>query len=115
MSEPAVPTAAVVAFLAETLGRDMVAYVACAERAEVKDWLRGGSDPSPSQETKLRACLDCTTVICSAYDVETAKTWLFGSPALLDREAPAWLIRRLGRHDVDTDRLVGAARQFCWA
>lgn len=114
MPELAVPTPAIVQFLSDILGRDLVAYVACADRNDVKEWLHGHEQPTPLQEEKLRACFDCTAVIGSMYDAETARAWLFGSPAAVDGNAPARLIRMLGRHDVDATTLENAARSFCW-
>lgn len=84
----------IAAFLQETLGQKLTAYIAgLSDPKAVGFWIRGETEPRDSAEMRLRYAYQVVRMLVEVYDAETAKSWLLGSNTRLNDEAPAYLMR----------------------
>jgi hypothetical protein len=106
------PLHKIAAFLQETLGQKLTAYVAgLTDPKAVGSWIREENEPRQAADMRLRYAYKVVRMLVEAYDDETAKAWLFGSNTRLNDEAPAYLLRR-ALTVADLRQLVPTARAF---
>lgn len=99
-------------FLQENLGQKMAAYIGgLNDPKEVGAWIRESAAPREMSKMRMRCAYQVVRVISEAYDVETAKAWLFGTNTRLKDEAPASLMRNAQAVD-ELQPLVPVARAF---
>ena len=99
-------------FLQEQIGQKLTAYIAgLTDPKAVGSWIRGENEPRQPADMRLRYAYQVVRMLVEAYDVETAKAWLFGSNTRLNDEAPAYLLRNAKAVD-DLRQLVPTARAF---
>src|SRR5271155_3588508 len=96
-------------FLQDQIGQKLTAYIAgLTDPKAVGSWIRGENDPRQPADMRLRYAYQVVRMLVEAYDVETAKAWLFGSNPRLNDEAPAYLLRNAKAVD-DLRQLVPTA------
>jgi hypothetical protein len=110
------PIKSVARYLQETLGQQVVAYLAgLRDPKMVGRWAAGKSEPrSAIVNMRLRYAYEATRLLTDAYGAGAARSWLFGSNTRLDDEAPAYLLR-YGKTPEDVRFIVPAARAFAGA
>lgn len=102
----------VAAFLQDTLGQKLTAYLAGIKDPKVVGlWAQGKSQPRDLAQFRLRCAYEAALMLVNAYGRETAKSWFFGTNTRLDDEAPAYLLRHVKAPD-DIRLIVPAARAF---
>src|SRR5437870_2254307 len=75
-------------YLQEQLGQRLAAYIAgVADPKMVGKWARRRHHPRGITPDRLRTAYEVTKLIASAYNAETAKSWLLGSNSRLDDES----------------------------
>jgi hypothetical protein len=107
------PPADIAAYLQEQLGQRVAAHlVGLGDTRQLGRYSRpDGPQPSELTERRLREAFVVVSLVASAYDAKTAKSWLFGTNTRLDDEAP---IEVLGTA-TETKQFAAvlrAARQF---
>src|ERR1700728_1468160 len=79
------PIATIAAFLQDTIGQRMTAYLAGLNDVKQIGRYRkpGGPTPTAQVELRLREGYKVVRMIRDCYDAETAKAWLFGTNSRL--------------------------------
>jgi len=104
--------ASIAAFLQETLGQKLTAYLAGLKDPKVVGlWAQGKATPRDLAAFRLRCAYEAALMLVKAYGNETAKSWFFGTNTRLDDEAPAYLLRHV-KVSEDIRFIVPAARAF---
>jgi hypothetical protein len=84
----------IVAYLQETLGSNLVAFVAdVSDVKAVWRWAKAENKPRPEAEKRLRATYQVLQLLLSADSAYVARAWLVGTNPQLDDEAPIEAIR----------------------
>jgi len=104
--------ARIAGYLQDHLGQKITAYLAGNDHAKtVGLWISGKVEPRDLPKTRLRYAYQAARLLVEAYDDETAKAWFFGSNALLDDDAPAFVLRH-GTTPDDLRLVIPAARNL---
>ena len=99
-------------FLRDHLGLRITAYLAGLKKERtVQEWVARRHPPRESAEYRLRAAYHAALLLLDAYDDETTRAWFFGAPAILDGQAPAYVLRH-AKDPEDTQRVIAAAKAF---
>lgn len=100
-----------VAWLIETLGRKLTAYVAGVGDIRALDRWLGGAAPDGDVEARLRLTYEVARILTEHDSPQVVQGWLTGvNPELGDR-VPVRLLRE-GNLDAIAPELMGAARAF---
>lgn len=81
-------------YLQEHLGKRITAYLSGVRNTKaVGRWTSRIVKPRNLPNVRLRKAYQAARLLVETYDDETARAWFFGSNALLDDEAPAYVLR----------------------
>ena len=98
----------IAAFLHDTLGSKLTAYIAgVADPKMVTRWAGGKSKPGAERERRLRAAYQVFQLLLEAEDEYVARAWFIGMNPQLDDETPSDCLRTGQTKDV-----MAAARAF---
>ena len=105
------PFSDVVDQLRALLTPTLVAYIAGVGGTRVTAaWAEGqGEPPHPATQLQLRAALHAALIVSSAYDEDTAQSWMQAVDSPLDGCSPATALRE--SHSIDELRAVALAAQ----
>jgi hypothetical protein len=104
-----------VAYLVDTLGGEMTAYIAGIDNVDVvQRWADAEEQPDEPAGWRLRVSYVPTRMLVTVYGPETTKAWFFGQNTRLDDEAPAHLLR-YATDPLRVQPIVPAARAFAGA
>jgi hypothetical protein len=95
------------------LGPQMTAYLAGLSGVGELAPIASGRMPSRTVRRRLDAAYSVAIAIGRVYDTSTAASWLFGTNARLDDEAPVEVIRQAEDADVLVT-VVDAAKAFAY-
>jgi hypothetical protein len=94
-------------FLQETLGRQLVAYIAGAKDATtVAQWIKGQA-PRPEAEARLRAAFQVFHLLQDEESPHTVRAWFIGMNPQLDDVSPAEAL-----HDGQMKDVLVAAKAY---
>ncbi len=105
------PLPAIAAYLQNHLGQQVTAYLSGLKDPKVVGrWIQGKSAPRESSQFRLREAYQACRLLILAYDDATARSWFFGTNALLGR-APAAALRTAETPE-ESQEVVAAAQSF---
>lgn len=105
------PIPEIAAFLQEHLGQRITAYLSGLDDTKtVGRWIRSQAAPHERSVFRLREAYQAARLLIEAYDDETARSWFFGTNALVGR-APAAVLRTATEPE-ETTPVVQAAQAF---
>ena len=93
--------------LEETLGRNLVAYIADVEPKTVDRWGEGGMPRSRAVEERLRVAFHVFQLLLSRERSDTVRAWFIGINPQLDDISPAQAL-----HDGQLRDVTVAAKSF---
>lgn len=96
----------IAAFLTESLGRALTAYIADVDPKTVDRWVRGDA-PRTDTEQRLRVAYQVFQLLQEEDSPHTARAWFIGLNPQLDDTAPAQAL-----HDGHIREVLVAARSF---
>lgn len=105
--------AEVAAFLQDHLGQQATIYLSGLKDPKVVGmWARSESKPRDHWiEARLRHAYQAARLLIEAYGAETARSWFWGTSSLLDRRAPA-LVLRNAKTPEDLSLVIAAVETF---
>jgi hypothetical protein len=84
----------IAAFLQETLGQKLVAFMANVKDAKtVGQWIKGEQSPREDSEKRLRTAFQIFHLLQDEESPHTVRAWMIGMNPQLDEESPAEAIR----------------------
>lgn len=99
-------------YLQEKIGQNILAYLSGKHHPKtVNKWINKGANPSSVVKSRIREAYIATEIIMDAYDKEAVRMWFFGTNALLNGEAPAYVLCH-GENPDDWRLVVIAAKEF---
>lgn len=101
------PDHEVAAFLRETIGPKLLAFVVDRDPKTVQRWARQETQPPDESVRLLRDLYQVVLVLLDEESRHTVRAWLMGMNPHLDDQSPAALLR-----EGDGPRVLGAARTF---
>jgi hypothetical protein len=106
------PIAEIAAYLQGSLGQRMAAFLAgLADAKQIGRYVHDGPEPRAAVARRLRHGYKIVRMISDAYDIETAKAWLFGTNTRLDDHAPIEMLR-VAESPEQFTAVIRAARQL---
>lgn len=98
----------IAAYLQETLGQKLVAYMAgVSDPKRVGRWAQGSQAPRPDAERRLRAAFQTFHLLLAHDSVHVVRAWFIGMNPQLDDDSPAEAIR-----DGRLKEVLSAAKAF---